>query len=118
MNIAFPYRVGSAGRSAAASGDEHVRQMIEQLLFTTPGERVNRPDLGSDLMQLVFAPNSTELAAALRFTAQGCLQRWLGDVIDVLAFEVESDEATLVVNVQYRIKRTGAAGTVQFQRQA
>ena len=57
--------------------------MIEQMLFTNPGERVNRPDFGSGLMQLVFAPNSPELAAALEFTLQAALDRWLGDVIEV-----------------------------------
>ena len=57
--------------------------MIEQLLFTNPGERVNRPDFGSGLLQMVFAPNSPELAAALQFTTQAALQRYLGDLIDL-----------------------------------
>ena len=64
--------------------------MIEQLLFTNPGERVNRPDFGSGLLQLVFAPNSPELAAALQFTLQAALERWLGDVIEVRELEVTS----------------------------
>jgi phage baseplate assembly protein W len=75
-----------------------VRDLIDQLLFTNPGERVNRPDFGSGLLQLIFAPNSPELAAALQFTVQAALQQWLGDVIQVQALEVSS-EAKLQVEL-------------------
>ena len=61
MNIDFPFQFDRRGRTATTSDAGHVRDMIEQLLFTNPGERVNRPDFGSGLQQLVFAPNSTEL---------------------------------------------------------
>jgi phage baseplate assembly protein W len=90
--------------------------MIEQLLFTNPGERVNRPDFGSGLLQLVFAPNSPELAAALQFTLQAALQRWLGDVIDLQAMEVRSEEATLRIMVQYVVRRSGEERTELFER--
>ncbi len=90
--------------------------MIEELLFTNPGERVNRPDFGSGLLQLVFAPNSPELAAALQFTVQASLQRWLGDVIDVQSLEVVSEDATLRITVQYVVRRTGEARTETFER--
>src|SRR5436309_11602422 len=107
MNIDFPFQFDSRGRTATTGDDDHVRDMIEQLLFTNPGERVNRPDFGSGLLQLVFAPNSPELAAALQFTVQGALQRWLGDVIDVQSLEVTSEDASLRVVVQYVVRRTG-----------
>ena len=70
MNIDFPFHFDGRGRTAATDDDDHIRDMIEQLLFTNPGERVNRPDFGSGLLQLIFAPNSPELAAALQFTLQ------------------------------------------------
>ena len=95
MNIDFPFHFDSRGRTATTGDDEHVRDMIEQLLFTNPGERVNRPDFGSGLLQMVFAPNSPELATALQFTVQAALQRWLGDVIDVQKLDVDSEDATL-----------------------
>src|SRR5262252_7907823 len=97
MNIGFPFAVDSTGRSAVATDDDHIRQMIEQLLFTSPGERVNRPDFGSDLRRMLFAPNSPELAAALQFAVQSALQRYLADVIDVQALEVSAEESTLHV---------------------
>lgn len=107
FDIDFPFHFDSRGRTATTGRDDHVRDMIEQLLFSNPGERVNRPDFGSGLLQLAFAPNNSELAAALQFTMQAALQRWLGDVIQIEALEVDSADATLRVAVQYTVQRTG-----------
>jgi phage baseplate assembly protein W len=85
-------------------------------LFTSPGERVNRPDFGSGLLQMVFAPNSPELAAALQFTLQAALQRWLGDVIDVAALEVTSSDSTLQVNLSYTLRASGETCSESFTR--
>ena len=114
MNIDFPFHIDSRGTTAVTDDDDHVRDMIEQFLFTSPGERVNRPDFGSGLLQLVFAPNSTELAAALQFTIQAGLQRWLGDLIDVQKVEVTSVDATLGVLIQYALRRTGEQRADRF----
>ena len=114
MNIDYPFHLDSRGGVAATSDDDHVRDMIEQVLFTNPGERVNRPDFGSGLLQLVFAPNSPELAAALQFTAQAGLQRWLGDVIEVRRLEVTAEDATLRATVEYLVIRTGEIRTATF----
>src|SRR4051812_11140977 len=117
MNIDFPFHFDSLGRTATAGYDDHIRDMIEQLLFTNPGERVNRPDFGSGLLQLVFAPNSPELAAALQFTVQAALQRWLGDLIEVRALDVTSEDSTLSVDLKYLVRRTNQEQTAQFMRQ-
>jgi hypothetical protein len=90
--------------------------MIEQVLFTNTGERVNRPDFGSGLLQLVFAPNSPELATALQFTIQSALQRWLGDLIELQAVDVTSEDSTIRVVVQYLVRRTNERQTAQFAR--
>ena len=116
MDIDFPFHVDGRGRTAATGPDDHVRDMIEQLLFTNPGERVNRPDFGSGLLELVFAPNSPELAAALQFTMQGALQRWLGDVIQVEDLEVASEDASLRITVRYLVLRTGQRRTEVLNR--
>ena len=118
MDIDFPFHLDTAGRSATTRRDDHVRDMIEQILLTSPGERVNRPDFGSGLLQMVFAPNSPELAAAVQFTTQGALQRWLGDVIDVTGLDVSADDATMRVSVSYVVQRTGEARTDTFERAA
>ncbi|MBD2253371.1 GPW/gp25 family protein [Nostoc parmelioides] len=115
--IAYPFQIDDSSRRVAnASPDDHIHQMIEQLLFTMPGERVNRPTFGSGLMQLVFAPNSDEMAAATQFLVQGALQQWLGDLIQVEALQVTSEESTLRVIVQYIIRRNQERQIAQFER--
>jgi phage baseplate assembly protein W len=115
-NIAYPFRIDSRHRVAQADPDDHIHQLMEQLLFTIPGERVNRPTFGTGLMQLVFAPNGDELAAATQFLVQGALQQWLGDLILVEAIQVESEDSTLRVTVQYVVRRSQARQVTQFER--
>lgn len=115
-NIDFPFHFDNSGRSATTGYDDHIRDMIEQLLFTSPGERVNRPNFGSGLLQMVFEPNSPELAATLQFTMQAALQQWLGDVIEVQALQVLSEDSTLRVSVQYVVRRTAEQRVETFER--
>jgi phage baseplate assembly protein W len=114
MNIDFPFHFDGRGRTAETDDDDHIRDMIEEFLFTNPGERVNRPDFGSGLLQLVFAPNSPELAATLQFTVQAGLQLWLSDLIAVQNVEVTAQDSTLSVLVQYVVKTTGQQQTQTF----
>jgi hypothetical protein len=116
MNIDFPFQIDNRGRTAATADDEHIRDLIEQVLFTSPGERVNRPTFGSGLMQLVFAPISNELAVATQFLVQGALQQWLGDFILVEGVDVTNEESTLQVVVRYVIRRNQQRQVAQFQR--
>src|SRR4028119_460974 len=116
MNIDFPFHFNNRGRTATTDDDDHIVDMIEQLIFTNPGERVNRPDFGSGLMQLVFAPNSPELASTLEFVLQAALQRWLGDLIELQELKVTSEDATLRVVVQYVVRRTGEPRTETIER--
>jgi phage baseplate assembly protein W len=116
MHWAFPFQFDMRGRTATTDDATHIRDMIEQLLFTAPGERVNNPDLGSGLLQMVFAPNSTELAAALQFTTQAAVQRYLGDLIDLQQLDVTAQDATLSVTVKYVIRATQQQQTNTFVR--
>jgi len=117
MNIDFPYRIDNRGRTASTTYEDHIRDMVEEVLFTAPGERVNRPTFGCGLLQLVFAPNSTELAAATQYIVQGSLQQWLGDLIQVNSVTIESQDSTLRVNAVYTLRRTQQQQTAQFERQ-
>ena len=116
MQINYPFCIDGRGRTASTDQEDHIRDLVEQVLFTAPGERVNRPDFGSGLLQLVFAPNSDELATATQFLVQGALQQWLGDLIQVEAVEVMSEEATLNVTVQYIVRRNQQRQVAQFTR--
>lgn len=115
--VDFPWHYDDHGRTARTDDDEHLRDLIEQVLFTSPGERVNRPDFGCGLLQLVFAPNSPELAAALEFAVRASLQRWLGDLLEVQELTVASEDATLRVDLAYAVRRTGATTTATFTRE-
>lgn len=117
MQVDYPYHFDSRGRTAETTEDEHVRDLIEQVLFTTPGERVNRPTFGSGVLQLIFAPNGQALAGATQMNVQGALQQWLGDVIQVEAVDVQSDDSTLAVLIQYTIRRTQQRVVSRFTRQ-
>ncbi|MEW6734492.1 MAG: GPW/gp25 family protein [Acidobacteriota bacterium] len=116
MNIDYPFHFDSSGRTYTTDNDKHIRDLIEQILFTALGERVNRPDFGSGLMRLLFAPNSDELSAATQFLVQGSLQQWLGDLIQVDEVRIESVDSTLLVTIQYTIRRTQQQQVAQFSR--
>lgn len=116
MQLDYPLHFDGSKRTAQTGQDEHIRDLIEQVLFTSPGERVNRPTFGSGLLQLVFAPNSPELAATTQFLVQGALQQWLGDLLQVEAVEVEAEDATLRVRVAYMIRRTQEQQVAEFVR--
>ena len=117
MNVDFPYHIDGRGRTAATGYEDHIRDMIEEVLFTVPGQRVNRPTFGCGLLQLVFAPNSAELAATTQYLVQGSLQQWLGDVIQVNAVSVESQDSSLSVRIDYTLRRTQQDQTAQIDRQ-
>jgi len=116
MNIDFPFHLDGRGRTAETSYDDHVRDMLEQLILTSPGERVNRPDFGSGALQLIFAPNSPELAAALQYTVQAAIQRWLGDVLELQDLQVSAADSTLTIDVAYRVIRTHQIQTAHLTR--
>jgi phage baseplate assembly protein W len=114
--IAFPWDFDEQGRTSTVDDDRHLRDMIEQVLFTTPGERVNRPDFGSGVLQLVFAPNSSLVASAVQSTTKAALEAWLGDLLEIQDLEVVSEDAALRVDIAYVARRTGQAGTATFTR--
>ena len=115
--MAFPYRVGPDGRTALDSGDDHIRGLIEQVLFTQPGERVNRPGFGSGLLGLIFAAQDDELAHATQAQVQAALHQWLGELILVEAVDVASDDARLIVTVRYVVRRSRQRQSARFERE-
>ena len=116
MNLDYPLHFDGRGRTAQADDAAHIRHLIEQVLFTNPGERVNRPTFGSGLLQLVFAPSSDALAAATQLAVQASLQQWLGDLIQVDSVQVSTLDSTLRVTVQYIVRQTQQRQTDVFTR--
>jgi phage baseplate assembly protein W len=118
MDIDYPYHIDASGRTACTNSDDHIRDLIEAVLFTAPGERVNRPTFGSGLMQLVFAPSGGDMATATQLLVQSALQQWLGDLILVEDVRVTSIDSILEVSVQYVVRRDQERQVAQFQRSA
>lgn len=98
----FPFGVTPAG-TITPDPDENVdlRGKIIQVLFTAPGERVNQPEFGCGLFNLVFDPANTILAAAVEFTVSAALTRWLGDQIVVGGVDVAAQDEAVTVEVAY-----------------
>jgi uncharacterized protein len=114
MNLNFPYQFDGRGRTREAALPDYVTQLIEQVLFTSPGERVNLPDFGSGLLQLPFAPNSVEMAAATQFAVQGALQKWLANYIKVQSVVASAQDAILKVSVTYTLLATDVTQVQTF----
>jgi len=115
MNLAYPYCFDARGQTADSADALHIRDLIEQVLFTAPGERVMRPDFGSGVAQLVFAPNSVELAGATQLLVQSALQQWLGNLVAVRSVTVVADDATLAVTIEYAVRGSNQLQVQTFQ---
>jgi phage baseplate assembly protein W len=109
-----PFHVGGAGRTASTADDDHVRELIFQVLFTSPGERVNRPDFGCGLKAMVFAPAGEAAAAATQLLVKGALQKWLQDEVEVHDVAVAAVESRLTVTVVYRRRIDGELRAERF----
>jgi phage baseplate assembly protein W len=113
-NIYFPYQFDGRGRTQQAALQDYVRQLVEQVLFTSPGERVNLPDFGSGLLQLPFAPNSVEMAAATQFAVQAALQKWLSNYVKVQSVVASAQDEVLTVTVSYSLLTTDVTQVQTF----
>lgn len=120
--LAFPFRPLASGRSAVVrEGDaEHVRNMLELLILTVPGERVMRPALGSAARELLFGAGAGPAALAVQATLAAAIGQHLGDDLDLLDLDVRFDEAsaTLAITVDYRLRATLARGRLTLERRA
>ena len=116
LEIAFPFSIDGRGYAEGADYEAHIRQMIEQVLFVAPGQRVNRPNFGTGLLELVFAPISAEVVAATQTVVQGSIQQWLEDLITVEGVIVSAEDSSLQITVRYVIRKTGQRVTDVFTR--
>ena len=116
MPTRFPYQIDGRGCSAQASSDDdaYIRDLMEQVLLTSPGERVNRPDFGSGLLGVIFLPGGDVVAAAVQANVQSSLQRWLAELVQVEAVRVDVQDTTVEVTVQYVVQRTQQPQVASF----
>lgn len=117
FHIAFPFTLDGRGRVASVPFDLHVRQLVTQLLLTRPGERVNRPTLGTDVQELVFAALDAAEAASAEYLVQAALQQWLGTLIQVQRVQVEDPGDLLRIAVRYTLRATGRSELLVLERE-
>ncbi len=101
--FAFPYRIAPTGTTASVTREAQIRDMVEQVLFTRKGERINRPEFGAGMHEMLFSENAPEIAAAAQHMVQAALQQWLAEVIEVRAVRAEAIENLLKVDVVYAL---------------
>jgi phage baseplate assembly protein W len=114
MTLAYPYGFSNTGLTAQTDLATHIRDMIELILFTSPGERVNRPTFGTGTAALVFEPNSDVLAGAQQQVIHSSLQQWLSDLIQVAGVDVSNIDSTLQITVRYTILQSRQQKTELF----
>ena len=114
VHVRFPFRLDATGHVGVAHYSDHVREMIEQVLFTSPGERVNRPEFGAGAQTPPFEPLSRERVAAMEVLMRSVLHRWLGDVIIGREVEITETGSGVEVHVSYIEMATGAARDVRY----
>jgi phage baseplate assembly protein W len=117
MQFHYPFKIDGRGHTAEVDEENHIHQLIEQVLFTVRGERVNRPTFGTDINQLVFAPNSDELATSTQFLIQGALQQTLGELIQVVSVQVLNQDSTLHISIQYMVRTNQQVKVTEFVRE-
>jgi phage baseplate assembly protein W len=105
-SIKYPFAIDATRGRLAEEEDyaEHVDQLIKQVLFTTPGERINRPDFGCGIKRMVFAPNSVVTAALAQVTIYQSLTKWLGDAISVNDVKAVAIDERLEITIAYTLK--------------
>lgn len=116
MHVPAPLTFDSRGRTAHRDDDAHLRDLVEAVLMTAPGERVGRPEFGCGLLHLVFSPGGDQVAAATQALVLAALHRWLGDLAEFESVEVRAEEGVLHVTVRYARRSTGERTEAQFTR--
>ncbi len=108
QGLAFPLQVNPRGGIALASGDRDIEQSIRIILDTAPGERVMRPEFGSRIHELVFAPNNAATEGLLIHYVEEALDRWEPriEIEEINVSTASSGSATLLAEIKYTIRDT------------
>ena len=114
-SIGFPFAINESGSTARISNrSEYIRGKIIQILFTAPGERVNQPEFGCGLLNLVFEPNDAVLATAVEYSIGQSLTRWLADDISVDGVNADKVDGNILIEVAYTIKKDLSRSAVRI----
>jgi uncharacterized protein len=98
-----------SGRLAYPGLEESVRQSIEVVLTTRPGEQLMRPLFGGGLQEFLFEPNTIGTQRRIHDRVAAALEQWESRIVvdRVEVSEVPDDPAQIHIEIHYRLKRTG-----------
>lgn len=112
--VLFPMRVTPTGNIDKTDYDTYIKGLIEQFLFTIPGERVNRPEFGAGVQRLVFKGANSGMLAALKFSVQAFLQTTLSDYIKIIDVSTSFNESYLYLTIRYFVYESQSDKQVTF----
>jgi len=116
--LEYPYGVSGRGGPNTTDPASHLEQLILQVLFTNPGERVNLPQFGAGVQRLLFSPNSDALRTSTQFVISTNLNQWLGDRITVEQVNVTSEpgfEEEVTIEIVYVVRQTQQRQSMQVK---
>jgi len=116
QGLKFPLAISQRGVAAASPRTQQIREQLEQLLFTLPGERVTRPEFGCGVQRLVFTGAGEESAAAAEYIISTAIRTYLDDVMQLDALRVSVHESTLYIDILYTLRDTGAELSASFDQ--
>jgi len=114
--MGFPFTFANTGRTRTPDPDTWLTELVEMLLYTIPGERVMRPDLGTPVTELLFEGMNDALDAALQAAIHGALTQHLAGIVDVRAVEVNSEDTTIEVSIVYAPLGEQKSRNILFKR--
>jgi phage baseplate assembly protein W len=117
MFLSFPYQFDEEFKTKVGQSPRNIRELIEQVIFVAPQERLNRPDFGVGILQYIFAPNSEYAAETLEGDIESALTLWLSEILVVEDVTVRAEESTLFVRVSYRLSGQSEVEVEEFTRE-
>ena len=116
INVGFPFELDNRGYINSPDHETHIRQLMELVLFTSPGERVNRPDFGCGLLELLFADAADPESVVSAYEIEGQLSRWLGEYVDIESLDLVPIDSMLQIRITYRLKQDDQLRVAVFER--
>jgi uncharacterized protein len=116
ITMGFPFSVAPTGRTRTPTAEERISELLEMLLYTIPGERVMRPDLGTPVTELLFEGVTDALSVALRVAIHGALTQYLAGIVDVREVDVTTEDSTIDIAIAFAAFGEAESKTIVFRR--
>ena len=115
-HLDFPYHFDARGRTAETGEADHLRDLIEQVLFTAPGERVMRPDFGCGIADMVFEVIDNATISRIATLVREALVRHEAriEVLEVNVDPYRAADGRLDISVHWCMRATNQVGNLVY----